>query len=865
MPDKNEPGKSVLIPASNTNRTASGYTEVLFTLVSDRFDLRFFIITIITALALLLPGGFLVSSLPSAALASTPDLDRPPRDDEVSYRPADGDSTYVNPPAFTWLPAEGVDRYIVQYSRSASFAPGQTETVREVDMTVHIPDRTLEPGTWYWRYGHEDGEQERFSRTRRFRIPASATDFPYIDIDEALTAIPEQRPRVYFTPEMVEEIRADTAGRFAHLTRPVIEQAEEILAMEEPLFEEPKPWEDYGEPLSERDGTRWWPIYVETRGAFRSYNRRMVPVAKAWLYTGEERFAEEARRRLMHVAGWDVEGSSSALWPTSLGMDLAEMMPRTFDWIYDYLSEEERRLCKEAIGARMEQINRRVHRARPMEARPFGSHPGRMVGFVVEGGIVLAHEDARARDWLDYTSRLMWSTYPAWGGAPGGWHEGPGYWAGYMRRMIPIINELDRLGIPIKDKPFFRNTGWFGLYAAYPGRPTRAFGDGYSNPLGSGPGVVTYMLSTLYQNPYFRWHAEQIGAGLPSGPSAIDFYDPRVPSRVPDDLPQSRVFYDVGLAALHNDMADPENNIMMFFQSNPYGGISHNHANQNAFVIEAYGEPLAISTGARHVHGMPHHREWMWHTHAHNSILVDGEGQIARTRVAGGEIIHYEENDDYVMVTGDATAAYGDRLERFHRHVLYLRPDRFVIIDDLQTGGSPSTFQWLLHSPTEMRVDSGGRVVISRSGNARLTTRYLTPGAIDFSQHTGFEPQVERPNRFQNQFHLTVSTRNAAPEKRFVTVMKVDRTTGPPVVKPDPPTTPRRELELRGITGGDRQARDAVLEQTALVEAEGGIAVRVDHDLILWKAPEARRVQAAGVSSDKAVEVRRGFFDGQAN
>ena len=227
---------------------------------------------------------FLYISAPTGA-GPAPDLDRPPRDDEVSYRPADGDSTYVNPPAFTWLPAEGVDRYIVQYSRSASFAPGQTETVREVDMTVHIPGRTLEPGTWYWRYGHEDGEQERFSRTRRFRIPASATDFPYIDIDEALTAIPEQRPRVYFTPEMVEEIRADTAGRFAHLTRPVIEQAEEILAMEEPLFEEPKPWEDYGEPLSERDGTRWWPVYVETREAFRPFLWGMQATAQAWLYT----------------------------------------------------------------------------------------------------------------------------------------------------------------------------------------------------------------------------------------------------------------------------------------------------------------------------------------------------------------------------------------------------------------------------------------------------------------------------------------------------------------------------------------------------------------------------------------------------
>ena len=54
-------------------------------------------------------------------------LDRQPADDEVSYRPEDGSTVAANPPAFVWLPARGVERYIVQYSSSEDFGPEAVE------------------------------------------------------------------------------------------------------------------------------------------------------------------------------------------------------------------------------------------------------------------------------------------------------------------------------------------------------------------------------------------------------------------------------------------------------------------------------------------------------------------------------------------------------------------------------------------------------------------------------------------------------------------------------------------------------------------------------------------------------------------
>ena len=776
-------------------------------------------------------------------------LDRPPAEDEVDYFPGDGEIISANPPAFRWLPVEGVENYFVQYSHLSSFDPGSTNTVSNLDITVHIPTEVLQPGTCYWRYGFTRDGNDRFSKTRSFEIPEEAGTFPFVPVEEVLSRIPKARPRLHFSPELVSEIRSDSQGRFDHITREVINEAEEILEMGEPLFKEPNMWNEYDDPKM---------AYTNAYRSMRPYTQRMVTSALAYLYTDDFRFAQEAKRRLMHFMTWDVEGPSSAIWPTELGMDIAENCPPVFDWIHDILTVEERDLCLEVLAARMHQISYDVHRSRPMESKPFSSHPGRMVGFIVEGSIVLAHDVPEVTDWLDYTLKLLWSTYPAWGKSDGGWHEGVSYWTAYMRKMFRVVSELNRFGIPLKEKPFFKNTGYFGLYAAYPTRPTKAFGDIHEFPVDKSQGQLMYNLSSLYQNPYFRWHSDVFNISHSSGREAFIYYEPNLKAIPPVTLPQSRAFKDVGLVAMHSNMPAPDENVTMIFQSNPIGAVSHNFACQNAFVIEAYGEPLAISTGSRQLYGSPHHREWMWHTKAHNSILIDNEGEVTRKRSSAGEIINYKDEHDYVYVTGDATGAYGGRLDRFHRHIIFIRPENFIIIDDLKTSGKASTFQWLLHSPTEIKVDADKNLMVNQSGNVRLTSRFLMAEEIEFAQHTGFTPQVEDSAIWQNQFHLTATTTAPVTSKKIITVMRVDKTEGPPVDKPKAPSTPRRKIEIKTIENS--ASLDKNILDAQLLEAEGGLAIRLGDDLILWKNQDSWKVEAEGVISTRQLEVRSGHF-----
>jgi hypothetical protein len=80
-------------------------------------------------------------------------------------------------------------------------------------------------------------------------------------------------------------------------------------------------------------------------------------------------------------------------------------------------------------------------------------------------------------------------------------------------------------------------------------------------------------------------------------------------------------------------------------RSSPFGSISHAYADQDAFTLDAFGEPLAIASGYYPYYSSPHHRLWTWQTRAANAVGVDGEGQETRDWYAKGEITLFETTD----------------------------------------------------------------------------------------------------------------------------------------------------------------------------------------------------------------------------
>jgi len=281
------------------------------------------------------------------------------------------------------------------------------------------------------------------------------------------------------------------------------------------------------------------------------------------------------------------------------------------------------------------------------------------------------------------------------------------------------------------------------------------------------------------QNPYWQWYVEAHG-GARMGRTYVDFVRgtlPRVEAKPPTDLPDSRLFEGTGLAMLHTDLTDARNDVFIEFKSSPFGGHSHGYDAQNSFVLYAYSEPLLIRSGQRDIYGSDHHKNWMWETKSVNSILVNGEGQKPlRSQDAQGKIVDFHTSKSYDYVAGEAVQAYSGRLDRFTRSILFIKPvgarhavPVLVIFDRLEAP-EPSTFQWLMHSPTEMEVN-GQQDITVENGDAGCKVTFLTPDNLQITQTDKFDPPP-RPRIKLKQWHLQAGTPNMQEHCQFVTVMR---------------------------------------------------------------------------------------------
>ena len=338
-------------------------------------------------------------------------------------------------------------------------------------------------------------------------------------------------------------------------------------------------------------------------------------------------------------------------------------------------------------------------------------------------------------------------------------------------------------------RPFFRNVRYFFFYCTANHGEIRPFGDSAED---GGPGInrgsgftqssdyskLLGIHAHLYDDANIGWWVEQIPDYSPgySGYFSLLFPD-KLPSKKPSDIANSRVFKSVGWAGLHSDITQPDRDTVMVFKSSQYGSVSHSHADQNAFAIMKGGTALAIPSGYYGPsYGKPHHLKWTRTTKANNCILVNGHGQIVQSAKARGRIEAFIEKTGYSYVVGEAAEAYGDLLESYTRHILFLRPGLFLILDDIKAK-KPSTYQWLLHAFHKMEI-SGNKITSKRKG-ATLDVYLKASQPFKTSQTDQFDVPYNYgiPEKFHkklpNHWHVTAGTTTKSLSMRFAAILNV--------------------------------------------------------------------------------------------
>jgi hypothetical protein len=258
-------------------------------------------------------------------------------------------------------------------------------------------------------------------------------------------------------------------------------------------------------------------------------------------------------------------------------------------------------------------------------------------------------------------------------------------------------------------------------------------------------------MASLLRNPTAQWFAIQSSLGelaedngklYPGGhwfPEEREYtghyellwYDETLPSQPPLTRPFSRLFRDTGLAVLRTgyDLDDS----YLAFRSGPFLG-PHDRLDQNKFVLYAQGERWI-----EHLYGPNYGSfEYFKNTPGSNTLLVDGLGQDApeagmrhstfereyKGSSSRGQIVACGESELGSFVVGEATRAYGARLQRFTRSCVLLSNGIALVLDDV-AGRADLDVTSLLH--TTGRVESCGVALDVWKGTQRLRIQTLLP------------------------------------------------------------------------------------------------------------------------------------------
>jgi Domain of unknown function (DUF4962)/Heparinase II/III-like protein len=704
--------------------------------------------------------AFFLVCLPAGAVGVS---DRPPGPDDIGYLPREGATVATNPPALAWLPEPGAEAYAVQFARDEAFSREVIEVPR-TPYVLYTHTRTLESGAWWWRYAWlgKDGSRSNWSRARRFTIPGAAQPFPRPDEALIRERMPKQHPRLLLRPEAVGELRKARLGGQKQRWDQLVEAAENALRM--PLIPEPPEWTG-----GKWNAEEWRRNFLEAIKA----SEAAETLAFCYMLTGETRYGEGARKWLLHIASWKPLGTTSMDVNDEAGMPILYLTSRAYDWAYDALGEADRETMRRMVRARGEEAYHWLH-DRPHEQKAYNSHAGRMWHFLGEAAIAYYGEVPEAKKWLDYALTIFWGWYPAFGDEDGGWAQGYSYWASYVNRSTWWLDALNAaLGVDGTQKPFYRNVGHFPMYVSPPRGALTGFGDFAEKRPNAEPAAVVAFFARARQVPEWQWYAEAWGKGEgATGPigfiRAARTEPPLVKSKTPADWPFAKLFRGAGWAAMHSNLLDGADDVQVMMRAAPLGNISHSHADQNAIVLGAYGSPLLVNTGLRPWYGSPFCEQWYWTTRAHNALEIDGKGQ-PKTAAGRGEVIVFRPGKEYDYVVGDASTAYGENVERYRRHLVFLKPDVLVVVDEVK-GKRPVSLKVWLHGRAPFTMDKSAGAIGLEYENAMLAGRVLAPGGLRFEQTDKYTipPEMGKP---EPEWHFSAETKELQTSARVVAVL----------------------------------------------------------------------------------------------
>ena len=693
---------------------------------------------------------------------------------------------YLNPaPLIVPQAMKTGERLQFSLSRTEDFSSSETLLSEPQEWCMYNLHRRLEVGTWYWRFrstnlnGTTPGE---WSAIYRFEVKNDTPEFVTPPFQTFLANVPRLHPRIYcFLDDRIGEARNRVTSHpeYAELQS----RASQALKAE---------YTGMTDLYSRAEELRQHATYL-----YQAYH-----------LTQKEIYAEKLRQLLEAlIVAPPADGQLFASNFTA--SNIAWCLVAAYDLLYNNLSASDRTAAEEL----MMRVARYYYKVNCgfQENHLFDNHFWQQnMRVLFQVALSLYDKPAYSSEVLpmmEYYYELWTARAPASGfNRDGIWHNGTGYFSAniltlaYMPSLLSFISQYDYLS-----HPWYQNVGRSLVYTCPPGSKSNGFGD--NSEKGSEPNrliaAFADYLACETGNSYAGWYAGECRELLRRD-YELRLYrmctEQDYNTAFPAGADKMVWYKDAGEVAMHSAPEDTGKDLALSFRSSTFGSGSHTTASQNAFNLLYKGVDVYRSTGYYQNFSDAHNLMSYRHTRAHNSLLVNGIGQPYSTegygsvmRAMGGQHISY--------CLGDASHAYrgisndpmwvgyfkqagieqtpengfgATPLTKYRRHVLMLHPHTVIVYDELEASEAVR-WEWLLHSPTEFKIDAVKKTLSTNNKTKgwMAVTQLLGGHVFTLSQTDRFVvPPAITGAEYPNQWHLTARV-DGCSATRFLAIIQV--------------------------------------------------------------------------------------------
>lgn len=643
-------------------------------------------------------------------------------------------------PHFYWTPVEGSASYGIELASDAGF----NNIIFKLDGITEpglIYPKKLNGGTYHWRLWSVDGtgQPSERSRARQFNVGT----LPEVDLSHL------QHPYLYFKKEDIPAIREKLFGKHKATWDIILERADTAFNY--------RNWNEY-DTLESADNA-WGMINLCNEVA----HNQILHCSFVWLMTGEEKYGAKARElilRLLEMGIWCGPKfmNPKEFYPVWLATLENAMLSRhvavSYDMLYDYLDEDDRRVIREGL-LRLGVLPCLQSWAEPSTIRYIPRHQmsaGNWWSVCNGGGGVAAlaliteipeaqkwvkmFADAQ-RDFLTYPGGDIFNidlkaghggqnvlkTDPNWG-EDGGYIESIGYshyallFSTYFMEALKNTTGED-LGSYVNPK-LLDQPLYFGYWGKN-GWETLNFNDARPENWSD----VCYSILVRRQRSGLAKYMLETTCPTYKNITALVTEDNSVQATPPDPKHRNKLFKDIGWSIFRSGW-DKEATLMAakFTQ-----GRGHNDLGQ--YIIHYKGQQFIVDSGIT-IYTDTHYHSYSRTTQGHNTLMIDDKPQIR----ADGKVLGFAEVPGAGIVEADLTPAYPDLVNSWKRTLVYLEPGCFVVIDRL-TSDEEHKYDWILHPLGEQEIipGVGGKFTQEES---TLHLHLISPNKWNASSYDGY-------------------------------------------------------------------------------------------------------------------------------